>query len=153
VFFVRKYIKIIFFIYFFKIIFYINTSKQSKNIKKNSINKKFNFFGKRGFNFVLKRSLIVWINCLRIDCTFIESLSGSVSYHHHYTNENTDRIFLSVNCNEIYKQNIISLYPPVNTDKNISSVYTERITVEKEEIKKLKNTMTCHLYRQHYRRY
>jgi hypothetical protein len=41
-----------------------------------------------------------------------------------------------MNCNEFYEQNILSLYLPVNTDKNISSVYTERITVQKEEIKR-----------------
>jgi hypothetical protein len=47
------------------------------------------------------------------------------------TNGNTDRIFLSVDCNELYLQNILSLYPLVNTDINGLSLYTKRITVEK----------------------
>jgi hypothetical protein len=36
----------------------------------------------------------------------------------------------------LYRQNSLSLYPSINTDKNISSVYTERITMEKKRIKK-----------------
>jgi len=47
------------------------------------------------------------------------------------TNGNTDRIFMSVDCNELYLQNILSLYPLVNTDINGLSLYTKRITVEK----------------------
>ena len=48
-FFVSKYIKIIFFIYFFKIIFYINTSKRSKNIKKKFHKQKIQFFWETWF--------------------------------------------------------------------------------------------------------
>jgi hypothetical protein len=46
------------------------------------------------------------------------------------TNGNTDEIFSSVNYNEFYRRK-----------------YTERITVEKKEIKtKPKSKMMCHLY-------
>jgi len=41
-----------------------------------------------------------------------------------------------VDCNEFYRHDIPSLYLLVNTDKNISSVYTEGITVGKKEIQK-----------------
>ena len=60
------------------------------------------------------------------------------------TNKNTDGIFSSVDCGEFYRQTFLSLYPSVNTDRNILSVYTEGIEVGKEGIKKnQKNTMTC----------
>jgi len=47
------------------------------------------------------------------------------------TNGNIDEMFLFVDCNEFYRQNIISLYTLVNTDRTIPSVYAKRITVEK----------------------
>jgi len=52
------------------------------------------------------------------------------------TNKNTDGIFSSVDCGEFYRQTFLSVYPLVNTDRNILSVYTEGIEVEKEGIKK-----------------
>jgi hypothetical protein len=54
-------------------------------------------------------------------------------------NRNTNGMFSSVDCNKFYQQNISSLYSSVNTDGTIFLVYTERITVGKEGIKK--NTM------------
>ena len=70
------------------------------------------------------------------------------------TNGKSDEIFMLVDCNEFYRHDIPSLYSLVNTDKNISSVYTEGITVgKKRNSKKPKSTMTCHLYRWHYQRY
>ena len=47
------------------------------------------------------------------------------------TNENIDRIFLSVYCDDLYRQNFLSLYPSVNTDKKIPLVYTKGIVVGK----------------------
>jgi hypothetical protein len=52
------------------------------------------------------------------------------------TNENIDEIFLFIDCSELYQQNITFFYLSVNTDGNILSVYTMRITVEKKRIKK-----------------
>jgi len=49
------------------------------------------------------------------------------------TNRHTHKIFSSVNCLQL---NISSQYPSVNTNKHILSVYTKRIKVEKEGIKK-----------------
>jgi hypothetical protein len=64
------------------------------------------------------------------------------------TNGKTDIMFLLVNCSKFYQQNILSLYPSINTDGNIPLVYTEKNTMGKEGIKtKSKSTMTCHLYR------
>jgi hypothetical protein len=37
---------------------------------------------------------------------------------------------------ELYSHYILSLYPLVNTNKNISSVYIERITIKKNNKKK-----------------
>jgi hypothetical protein len=47
------------------------------------------------------------------------------------TNENTDRIFLSVYCDDLYRQNFLALYPLVNTDEKIPLVYTKGIVVGK----------------------
>jgi hypothetical protein len=52
------------------------------------------------------------------------------------TNGNIDEIFLSVDCSEFYRQNILSLYPLVNTDITIPSIYIVRITVGKKKLKK-----------------
>jgi hypothetical protein len=52
------------------------------------------------------------------------------------TKENTDEIFPLVNCDEFCQQNILLLYPSVNTDKNIPLVYTERNRVTKKGMKK-----------------
>jgi hypothetical protein len=54
------------------------------------------------------------------------------------TNGNTGKIFLLVDCDEFYRQTFSSLYPSVNTDENILSIYTEGIAVENEGIKKAK---------------
>jgi hypothetical protein len=51
------------------------------------------------------------------------------------TNRHTDRKSLSIDCDELYRQNSLLLYLSVNTDKNILSVYTDRIIVKKEGIK------------------
>jgi hypothetical protein len=63
------------------------------------------------------------------------------------TNENINGNFSSIDSGELYRQNILSLYPSINTDENVPSVYIERITVEKQGIKKKKSkdTITCHL--------
>jgi len=50
--------------------------------------------------------------------------------------QNTNEIFLSVDCGEFFQQNILSLYPSINTDGHISSIYIEGITVRKERMKK-----------------
>jgi len=55
------------------------------------------------------------------------------------TNGNTKGIFPSIDCGEFYRKNIPSLYPSVNTDINIFSIYTEKITQGKEGIKKNQN--------------
>lgn len=52
------------------------------------------------------------------------------------TNGNTDIIFSLIDCGEIYRQIFPSLYQSVNTNKNISLVYTEGIAVREERIKK-----------------
>lgn len=49
---------------------------------------------------------------------------------------NIDRIFSLVNCSKFHQQNILSLYLLVNTDGNIPSICTKRITMEKKRIKK-----------------
>jgi len=51
------------------------------------------------------------------------------------TNGNIDEIFLSVDCSEFYRQNILSLYPLINTDITIPSIYRENYS-GKKEIKK-----------------
>jgi hypothetical protein len=43
---------------------------------------------------------------------------------------------MSINYNEIYQCNTFLLYPSVYTDKSILSMYTNGITVWKEEMKK-----------------
>ena len=53
------------------------------------------------------------------------------------TNRNIDEIFTLIDCSELYLQNNLLLHPSINIDKNIL-VYTDAITVEKEEIKKTK---------------
>ena len=52
------------------------------------------------------------------------------------TNRKIDEIFPSIYYDDIYQSNFSSLNSSVNTDRNISTVYTEEITVEKERIKK-----------------
>lgn len=52
------------------------------------------------------------------------------------TNGNTDIIFSSIDCGEIYRQIFLSLYQSINTNKKISLVYTEGIAVREERIKK-----------------
>jgi len=47
--------------------------------------------------------------------------------------------FLSVNCGEIYRQNIFSQCPSVYTDEIFLSVYTSGVTMRKEGMKKKKN--------------
>jgi len=47
------------------------------------------------------------------------------------TNKNTNEIFLSVFCNDFFRQNFTYLYPSANTDKKIISVYTKGIEVGK----------------------
>jgi hypothetical protein len=47
------------------------------------------------------------------------------------TNRYTDRMFLLVDCGEFSRLHMPSQYLSVNTDKNISSIYTEGITVRK----------------------
>jgi hypothetical protein len=42
---------------------------------------------------------------------------------------------MSIDCSEFYQQNILSLYPSVNIDGTIPSVYTKGITMGKEGIK------------------
>jgi hypothetical protein len=54
------------------------------------------------------------------------------------TNRNIDEIFTLIDCSELYLQNNLLLHPSINIDKNILSVYTDAITVGKEEIKKTK---------------
>jgi hypothetical protein len=51
------------------------------------------------------------------------------------TNRHTDRKSLSIDCDELYRQNSLLLYLSVNIDENIPSVYTDRIIVKKEGIK------------------
>lgn len=53
------------------------------------------------------------------------------------TNEHIDEIFSSVDCDEFFWLNMYSQYPSVNTDKNIFLIYTKRITMENEWIKKI----------------
>lgn len=53
------------------------------------------------------------------------------------TNRNIDEIFTLIDCSELYLQNNLLLHPSINIDKNIL-VYTDAITVGKEEIKKTK---------------
>jgi hypothetical protein len=48
------------------------------------------------------------------------------------TNENTNRIFLLVDCDEFYRQTFSSIYPSVNTNENILLVYTKGIAMGKE---------------------
>jgi hypothetical protein len=60
-------------------------------------------------------------------------------------NGNTNEMFMSLNCSEFYQHNILLLYPSVNTDGTIPSIYTKGITM-----KKTKSMMMCHLYRRHY---
>ena len=43
---------------------------------------------------------------------------------------------MSVNCDDIYRRTIPSLCPSVCTDGNCTSMYTKKITVEKEGMKK-----------------
>jgi hypothetical protein len=43
---------------------------------------------------------------------------------------------MSVNCDDIYRRTIPSLCPSVYTDGNCTSMYTKKITVEKEGMKK-----------------
>jgi hypothetical protein len=52
-----------------------------------------------------------------------------------YKQKHRQNVFM-VDCSKFYQQNIPSFYPFVNTDRTIFSVYTEKITVEKERIKK-----------------
>jgi hypothetical protein len=68
------------------------------------------------------------------------------------TNGYTDSMFSLVDCGEFSRLHMPSRYPSLNIDKNISSIYTERITVRKEGIrkKKLKSTMTFYFYKQNY---
>jgi len=42
-------------------------------------------------------------------------------------------MFPSIDCSEFYQQNIPSLYLSANTDKTISSIYTEEIKWGKKE--------------------
>jgi hypothetical protein len=49
------------------------------------------------------------------------------------TNGNTDGIFSSVYCDDLYCQNFPSLHPSVNTDMKILSIYTVRIVVVNKE--------------------
>jgi len=53
------------------------------------------------------------------------------------TNRNIDEIFTLIDCSELYLQNNLLLHPSININKNIL-VYTDAITVGKEEIKKTK---------------
>jgi hypothetical protein len=48
-------------------------------------------------------------------------------------NGNTDGIFSSVYCDDLYRQNFPSLHPLINTDKKILSIYTVRIVVGNKE--------------------
>jgi hypothetical protein len=41
-------------------------------------------------------------------------------------------MFFSIDCGELYRQNILSLYPSVNTNENISSIPRE-LQWEKKE--------------------
>ena len=52
---------------------------------------------------------------------------------------NIDGFFLLVNYGEIYRQNIFSQCPSVYTDEIFLSVYTSRVTMRKEGMKKKKN--------------
>jgi hypothetical protein len=74
-----------------------------------------------------------------LDCWELGIIIFLFAFHYQKlanTNGNTKKIFLFVDYNEFYRQNILLLYPLVNTDINTSSVYTEGIIVEKEIIKK-----------------
>jgi len=64
------------------------------------------------------------------------------------TNGNTEKIFPSVNCLDIF----VGKLPRDFTDGNILSVYTEGITVKKNIKTKQKKMMTCHFYQRNYRR-
>jgi hypothetical protein len=48
------------------------------------------------------------------------------------TNKNINGIFLSVDYGELYRHNSFPLYPSVNTNRNIFSVYIKRITMKKK---------------------
>jgi hypothetical protein len=54
------------------------------------------------------------------------------------TNGYIDSMFLLVDCGEFSRLHMPSQYPLLNTDKNISLIYTEEITVKKEEMRKKK---------------
>jgi hypothetical protein len=56
-----------------------------------------------------------------------------------------------VNYNEIYLWNIFSLCLSVHIDENFSLVYTERITMGNEGIKRKEEKITCHCYKRYYR--
>jgi hypothetical protein len=52
------------------------------------------------------------------------------------TNETPIECFSSVDCDEFYRWNYPSLYPSVNTNRNISLIYTDGIAVRKRKNKK-----------------
>ena len=43
------------------------------------------------------------------------------------------KTIMLVNCDDIYRRTIPSLYPSVYTDENYTSMYTKEITVERKE--------------------
>jgi hypothetical protein len=47
------------------------------------------------------------------------------------TNKNINEIFLSIFCDNLFRQNFTYSYPSVNTDRKIISVYTKGIAVRK----------------------
>jgi hypothetical protein len=66
-------------------------------------------------------------------------LNFIVEFELHYTTrklKNINKNFLSVNCGELYLHNSPSLYPLVNTDKNIPLIYIKGIIVRQKGIKK-----------------
>ena len=69
------------------------------------------------------------------------------------TNKQIDKNIMLVNYGELFRLNMSSQQPLVNTDKNIPSVYTKKITIEKIKIKNLKSLMTCYFYRQNYQHF
>jgi len=54
------------------------------------------------------------------------------------TNGNTNEIFMSLDCSEFNQHNILLLYPSVNTDGTIPSIYIKGITMKKIIKKKQK---------------
>jgi hypothetical protein len=50
------------------------------------------------------------------------------------TNVNTDKKILLVDCDKFYRQTFSLLYPLVNTNENVMSIYTEGNAVENEGI-------------------